>query len=252
MTPTTNRSDASDAGEDATHEARSPSGPRIARVEVLRDEAATRGATDGFLHLQRLVVQNVYEDGSTSNAYPCDIVSRRCVDAVTVVLFDQKDGRVRVGLRENLRVPVWLRRQSDKVLFADDPRLDTMLETVAGVIEPEDRSTDVRTALRTRAAAEAREEVGIEVAPTAIHDLGGASFPSPGITDEKVFFAAAQVDLDAAKPAHGDGSVMEEVGGLVILDLTEAITRCRDGRIADMKTEIALLRLRDRLDAGLA
>jgi hypothetical protein len=61
-----------------------------------------------------------------------------------------------------------------------------------------------------------------------------------------VFFVAAEADLEAAAPPPGDGSVMEEAGGLVILDLDDAIARCRDG-VADMKTEIALVRLRDRL-----
>jgi len=49
----------------------------------------------------------------------------------------------------------------------------------------------------------------------------------------------------AGVPGARQGS--EEVGGLVVLPLAEALTRCRDGRIADMKTEIALRRLAERL-----
>lgn len=225
-------------------------GRRLERVEVLRDRSDELGPKDGFLLLQRLLVRNVYDDGTTSAEYPCDIVSRRCVDAVTVVLFARDGDRVRVGLRENLRVPIWLRRESDKIAFTDDPRHDTMLETVAGILEREDGEHDLGHALRRRAAAEAKEEVGIEVPLEKILDLGGASFPTPGVTDEKVFFQAAEVDFDRAQPADGDGSTMEEVGGLVIVELDEAIERCRDGRIADMKTEIALLRLRERLQAS--
>lgn len=214
---------------------------------MLRDDAPDRGPREGFLHLQRLVVRNVYDDGTRSQDYPCDIVSRRCVDAVTVVLFEERDQVVHVGLRENLRVPIWLRRTSTKLLFADEPRHDTMVETVAGVLEDGDAASDLQATLRARAAAEAREEVGLDVDEDAIHLLGGASFPSPGITDEKVFFAAARVALDRARPARGDGSTMEDVGGLVVLELGHAIELCREGRIADMKTEIALLRLRDLL-----
>ena len=33
----------------------------------------------------------------------------------------------------------------------------------------------------------------------------------------------------------------------VVLDLTEALAMCRDGRIPDMKTEVGLLRLADSL-----
>lgn len=225
-------------------------GRKLREVQVVRDRSDELGPRDGFLHLRRLVVRNLYDDGSHSEEYPCDIVSRRFVDAVTVVLYQRTSEGILVGLRENLRVPIWLRRSEDKLPFPDDPRFDTMLETVAGVIETHDAAGgDVRATLRSRAAAEAFEEVGLAVPEEAILDLGGASFPSPGITDEKVFFCAAEVDFDAAQAPRGDGSIMEEVGGLVVISLDEAITRCRDGDIGDMKTEIALGRLRARLDS---
>ena len=224
----------------------------LADVEILADRAAELGPDDGFLKLQRLTVRNRYKDGSASEEYPCDVVSRENVDAVTIVLFEQQGEKVLVGLRENLRVPIWLRRHKDNIPFADAVQLDTMLETVAGVIEPQDVEGTKEQALRMRAVHEAKEEVGIDVDPAEVLDLGGASFPSPGITDEKVYFRAAEVSFAEASTARGDGSTMEEVGGLVILPLEEAIRRTRDGRIADMKTEIALLRLRDRLSRGLA
>lgn len=228
---------------------RSVDGRELRDVEVVQDRTDELGPRDGFLQLRRLVVRNTYTDGSVSDAYPCDIVSRRFVDAVTVVLYQRSGEDILVGLRENLRVPIWLRRSESKLPFPDEPRFDTILETVAGVIETQDADEgDLRSTLRSRAAAEAFEEVGMTVPEDAILDLGGASFPSPGITDEKVFFCAAEVDFSAAEPPRGDGSVMEEVGGLVVLTLSEALDRCRDGRIGDMKTEIALRRLQERLE----
>ena len=133
------------------------------------------------------------------------------------------------------------------MLFPETPPLSTILETVAGILEPQDAGHGLDRALRLRASAEAVEEVGIPVPPERILDLGGAAFPTPGVADEKVYFKAAEVDLSQAHAPEGDGSVMEEVGGLVILPLHEAIARCRSGAIPDMKTEIALVRLRDQL-----
>lgn len=221
------------------------------QVEVLEDRAEKLGPKKGFLQLQRLIVRNRYPDGSASEPYACDVVSRRGVDAITIALFERRPkGKVLVGLRENLRVPIWLRRTKKDLPFADDPPQGTILETVAGILEPSDgKLGSLRAALRRRAALECVEEIGLPVAESDILDLGGASFPTPGIGDEKVFFAAAEVRFADAGSAHGDGSTMEEVGALVLLDLEDALARCRDGRIPDMKTEIALARLRDQLAA---
>lgn len=229
---------------------------RIRDIQILEDQSESRGPKEGFLQLSRYLIRNLYEDGSESEAYACDLISRRHIDAVTILLYEQlPDGGHRVGLRENLRPPVYLRSRNPKVLFHEEPPYTTLLETVAGVIENTDLAdaegeSDLETVLRHRAAEECWEEVGIRVDLSAIEDLGAACFPTPGIGDEKVYFKAVRCRLDLASPPQGDGSVMEEVGGLVILDLDEAIAACRSGRIADMKTEIALVRLRDKLAEG--
>ena len=59
-------------------------------------------------------------------------------------------------------------------------------------------------------------------------------------------------DPDSARPPAGDGSPMEEGARVVWQDLDEAITACGRGEIEDMKSELALRRLRDRLAAGAA
>jgi ADP-ribose pyrophosphatase len=98
-----------------------------------------------------------------------------------------------------------------------------------------------------RAAAEAEEECGVSVDPATVEPLGGAMFPSPGVTDEYVYFRAARVPVDRAKGGEGDGSKMEEGQRVLVLDLVDAIARCRRGEFPDMKTEIGLLRLCDRI-----
>ena len=57
------------------------------------------------------------------------------------------------------------------------------------------------------------------------------------------------VRIGAEGVPHGDGSPMEEGTRAVVLDLEDAIAACRAGDIPDMKTELALLRLRDKLTA---
>ena len=213
-------------------------------IEVIEDRTSVSRCDEGFLRLRRLVVQNVYDDGTTSRAYPCDLVRRKGSDAVVAVLHEvDEEGRVWVLLREAPRVPVYLRREEEFV--HPDPReYLTVIEVVAGIVEADDPSGV--EGLRRRAAAEAREEAGIEADPGIFEELGGETFASPGTSDEKIYFVSGEVALEAGH-ASGDGSAMEEWGRLHRLELREAITMCRDGRIPDMKNEVALLRLADVL-----
>lgn len=213
-------------------------------IEVVRDRTAASRCDEGFLKLRRLVVRNLYEDGSASREYPCDVVRRPGSDAVVAVLYEvDAGGRVQVLLREAARAPIYLRRH--ETFVHPDPRVYlSILEVVAGIVEPDDPSGPA--GLRRRAAAEAREEAGIEVAPERLEVLGGETFASPGTSDEKLYFVAGSAPLSTG-PVTGDGSTMEEWGRLHRLELGAAIAACRDGRVPDMKTEVALLRLADRL-----
>ena len=56
-----------------------------------------------------------------------------------------------------------------------------------------------------------------------------------------------EADLEDRGEVTGDGSTMEEWSRVHLIDLREAIAMCRDGRVPDMKTEVALLRLADHL-----
>lgn len=225
-------------------ESSSESGPRrsepLVDIEIVADRTEGSRCDEGFLRLQRLTLRNRYADDSTSADYTCDIVSRERTDAVAVVIYQvEDDRRVRVALRTGVRPPVFFRR--DKQLVQPDEREHLLLaEIVAGLLEPEDAGPG---GIERRAAAECAEEAGYAVAPADCVRLGGALFASPGITDEQVHYRAVEVDLDDRVEPTGDGSVMEEAGDVVILDLDEAILRCRSGEIADTKTEIGLLRL---------
>lgn len=232
----------------------------VLAVEIVEDRSEGSRCDRGFLTLRRLVVRNRYTDGTTSAPYPCDVLRRPGSDAVVAVLYRVREGRVEVLLREALRVPIYLRRH--EAFVHPDPREYTsILEVVAGMVERSDPPGPA--GLRRRAAVETQEEAGLDLPPAAFVVLGGETFASPGTGDEKLYFCAAPADLgavgaglprdDDGTPAgggsspSGDGSIMEEWSRLHVLELNAAIAACRDGRIPDMKTEVALLRLADHL-----
>jgi len=216
----------------------------IAEIEVVADRTEGSRCDEGFLKLRRLVVRNRYQDGSVSADYPCDIVSRPHPDAVALCLYRiGAEREVKVVLKESPRVPIYLRK--DLALeVAETRRYRTLLELVAGLIETGDGG---REGMRARAAAEAREEAGHEIALDQVAELGDGTFASPGTSDEKVYYCSVPIEEMEGGEATGDGTTMEEATRPVVLDLREAIRMCRDGRLPDMKTEVGLLRLADQI-----
>lgn len=218
---------------------------KLTAIEIVEDRTASSRCDEGFLKLSRLLVRNVYEGGQRSEAYPCDVVRRPGSDAVVAVLYEvDATGAVHVVLRESPRVPVYLRKH-DQFEHPDPREYLTLHEVVAGLVEPGDGSGPA--GLARRAAIEAREEAGFELAPEQFTVIGDETFASPGVTDEKLFYCAGGVKLENAGVAEGDGSVMEEWSQLARFELRAALRACRDGTIPDMKTELALWRLADHL-----
>jgi ADP-ribose pyrophosphatase len=218
---------------------------KLRSIEIVEDRTAESRCDEGFLKVARLRLQNLYDDGTRSAVYACDVVSRPGSDAVVAALYRMGPGRrVDVVLRASPRAPVYLRRAKSLVI-PDDREYLALLEVVAGILEPGDGDGD--TGLRRRAAAEAREEAGCVQPDESFAVIGGGAFASPGTSDEKVYYCAGELREAPLHPPTGDGSVMEECAELVVRELSEAITACRAGEIPDMKTEIALLRLADHL-----
>jgi len=215
----------------------------LTAIEIVEDRTAADSCQDGFLRLQRLMIRNCYSDGSVSADYPCDIVSRPFTDAVALCLYHRDGRQVKVVLKESPRAPIYFRKLKDLVLEDPRPYL-TIIELVAGLLESSDKGEQ---GLQKRAAQEAREEAGFTIAPENVAILGGETFASPGISDEKIYFCAAEVPGLQGGDTPGDGTAMEEYTVPVVLDLSAAIRMCRDGKIPDRKTEAGLLRLADRL-----
>jgi 8-oxo-dGTP pyrophosphatase MutT (NUDIX family) len=204
--------------------------------DIVSDE---RIGVGGFLTLRRLRLRVRRSDGSLSGEGLYDFVERAMgADAVVLVLWHRAPDGVRVLLRTAPRVPLWFR----------DPALGRChSEVVAGILEA---GEDDWPAMQRRAVAEAYEEAGVRIAAADVTRLGAASFPTPGMFAELFHFAAAEVRehiLAAAEPPPTDGSPFEEGATLEWLPLDEALRRCEAGAIADLKTELALRRLRATL-----
>jgi len=206
----------------------------FAGYEVLSDERIGDG---GFLRLRRLRLRVRRDDGSSSRVGLYDFVERPMgADAVVLLLWHRAPDGVRVLLRHAPRVPLWFRA----------PALGARhTELVAGILETGEEGWE---AIQRRAAAEAHEEAGLRIAPAAVERLGPASFPTPGMFAELFHFVAAEVpDPTAAEPPPTDGSPFEEGAALEWVPLDEALRRFDEGAIADLKTELALRRLRAKI-----
>lgn len=211
--------------------------PRV-RVEVLEDRSATSRCDQGFLTLRRLTLRHHWADGEASAPYAYDVVERAALDAVAIVLVC--DGRV--CLRSSIRPPLAFR--TEYTLPIPDPDASASLwEVPAGLVELEERGLE---GLARCAARETLEEVGLVVAPEAFAPLGPAACLSPGVLGEKLHFLVADVDASRRGTPLEDGSPTEARAEVRFVAIEDALAACRDGRIADLKTETAIRRVAER------
>jgi ADP-ribose pyrophosphatase len=222
--------------------------PRVTAIELVEDRTATARCDEGFLRLKRYQARNRRADGTASREYPIDVIDRPTLDAVAVVLWARTARGVEVLTRLGLRPAAYFRR--GQVTALPEPEYLLVEELVAGVLEPGEVGP---AALAARAAAEAQEEADVRVAPGALRPLGGPFFLVPGIASEKVHLLEGEIarfggDGPFDAPHEGDGSPLEEGALLRWRELGAAIRACEAGEIADVKTELGLRRLADRLD----
>jgi ADP-ribose pyrophosphatase len=211
--------------------------PRV-DIEIVRDDTRSKGSHEGFVRVRRLVLKNVYADGTASREYHYDCAERDAIDAVGIVLV-ARDGRI--CLRSSIRPPVSL-RNGYGVPIAEKHADPTLFEIPAGLVETSEKGEE---GLRACSARETLEEVGIDVPPSAFTRLGPAVFLTPGLIAEKIHFLVAEVDPASAGAPSMDGSPVEERAKIEWVSLDEALDACRDGRICDVKSEVAIRRVID-------
>src|SRR5689334_12442153 len=153
-------------------------------ITGLQVDHEERVGTGGFLFIRRCTLRSRHDDGTLSAPYTCDFVVRPMgLDAIGVAVYTRARGGVEVLVRDCMRPPLVLGRGDGPTPMPDPRRYVLSPEIVAGVVEKEDRG---EVGLRKRAAAEVHEESGYEVEPDRVVLLGAGSFPTPGMTAEKI------------------------------------------------------------------
>ena len=216
--------------------------PPLPRIEIeLLAEHTAEPCTTGFLRLRHLTLQNRRPDASHSKPYRYDLVERDAIDAVAIVLVaaDPPGAELRVCLRSALRPPLAF-RPGYRVPLPEATPAPVVWEVPAGLVEPSEHG---ELGLRACAARETLEETGIEVDAAAFEHLGPPVVLSPGVLAEKLFFLVARVDPESAGAPTEDGSPVEADAVVCFVPLSVALDAVRDGRLGDVKTEVALRRL---------
>lgn len=206
-----------------------PEAPKV-ELETVRE---TRHGDGGFLVLRRTELVAVAA-GTRSRSFAYDTVDRASIDASVMAVHHVAEGRVWVWLRSSLRPPVALHERHAAALSP------VLWELPAGLVDDGESP-------RAAAAREIAEELGFDVAESAVLDLGPASHPAPAMIGELHYFFHVEVDPKTRTEPAGDGSALEAGAVVVAVPLDEALAACRRGDIRDEKTELALRRLADAL-----
>jgi ADP-ribose pyrophosphatase len=209
-----------------------PSLPGIA-VRIAHDRSDAARAMGGFLNVRRLDLVAIAPDGTMSREFRYDIATRASLDAVIMIAHYALEGTTRVFLRSAVRPPLAVRD-------IPPPHGGSLWELPAGLIDPGETA-------REAAARELHEELGFEVSPAEMKDLGPPAFPAPGFIAEMHHFFHVEVDPSRRGVPKEDGSILEQGAMIVELPLAKALDRCRAGEITDSKTELALRRLAERM-----
>jgi ADP-ribose pyrophosphatase len=214
--------------------------PPAIRLEVVADDSPPQ--REGFLRLVRRRYRAHYPDGSTSEPFEYDAVHRTRLDAVVIVAHHAARGERQIYLRSAVRPPLLLREPWRDAIPLEGVGL---WELPAGLVEPEGElgaESPVRTAQR-----EIQEELGFEVPLERIRRLGASLFPTAGLIAERINYFELEVDpLERREPTL-DGSPLERAGLVVSVGLKAALAMCTSGDIVDLKTELGLRRLEERL-----
>lgn len=205
-----------------------PPPPAIA-VAVTRDDTATARATGGFLNVRRVELVATYPDGTRSAPFRYDMATRAALDAVVLVAHYREAGARWVLFRSAVRPPIAMREIPPAHGAA-------LWELPAGLIEPGEAPAHA-------AARELREELGVDVAPGALVELGPWGFPVPAMCGERHVYYQVEIDHRARGVPTEDGSALERHATILPLRLDRALDLCRRGVLRDLKTELALRRL---------
>ena len=193
-----------------------------------------------FLHVRRAMYRLRFENGDVSEPFTYDVVERTRLDAVVIAAhFVGADGRRHVYLRSALRPPVATRVRGESPI---EERADMGLlwELPAGLVEVDERSPEGLVACAVR---ELHEELGFDVSPRDVRELGPSAFPAPGMVGERHFYFHVEVEPEKRAIPLEDGSPLERHAKVISAPLDELLDVARRGGLEDLKTELGLRRL---------
>jgi ADP-ribose pyrophosphatase len=201
-----------------------------------------------FLRLQQFKVRHHFDDHSAGPIYSFETVTTPCMDAVVIIIYTMTFP-FHVILRQGIRPAVACRTLLSWPGTVDEHLPHRFWELPAGGIETSDWEKDPEKAVYLRAEQETWEEVGLHLSAKDFFELGPAIFMASAFCPERIHFTAAALPslLPLDTPPPGDGHPMEQGAWAEWLPVEEAMNWCRQGRIADGKTEIGLRRLAEYL-----
>jgi ADP-ribose pyrophosphatase len=215
----------------------------VVKLQVIED--LTPEQPVGFIRLVRRRLVAIAPDGAHSAPFVYDEVDRKSIDAVVVAAyFFDVSGVAHVYLRSATRPPVSLRGAS-RSPFKELRDSLGLWELVAGLVEPDEISP---SGVIECARRELAEEIGFEVDCDRVQALGPSTLPCPGVIGERHYFFRVEVEPQRRRAPSLDGSVLEQLGAIIEVPLTDALIACRTGEIEDAKTELGLRRLFEHLE----
>jgi ADP-ribose pyrophosphatase len=193
-------------------------------------EAASPSTEEGFvlpfLKLLRVHLIAHYPNGTKSEPFSHDIITRDKPDAVVILPYFIRGESLFLYLRSAVRPAITQR-------FVEGGNL---WELPAGLIDKGETPEEA-------AARELAEEVGFRMEPSALISLGTPVFSSVGTMAEQLFFYRVQIDPTRKQIPSEDGSPLERYGAVAVTCLDSIRCMISKGMIADMKTELGIRRL---------
>lgn len=182
-----------------------------------------------FLKIHRQYYEADYPNGTRSLAFLHDIVLKKHIDAVVMICHTIISRTRCIYLRSAVRPAIANRFPNESNLW----------ELPAGLIE--NNEDPVQTAIR-----ETKEEVGFEVSPESVKQLGEFIFPTVGICSERITFFEVEVDYEKRAEPTLDGSPLEKYGIVECISLSSAMSLVRQSFFKDSKTELGIRRFNDK------
>ncbi len=177
-----------------------------------------------------------YEDGTQSKEFVNDVVDRKNLDAVVIIPYTIDAEQCRIYLRSSLRPAIALRNFRHQTTFPVQIDDAVLWELPAGLIE--DGESPIVAGVR-----ELREEIGFKLSYISdMQQLGEPSYPCVGLFGELLHFYLVNVTGLIRHEPTEDGSPFEKNGVVEDFEINELMQMIKDGKLADMKTEIGIRR----------